>query len=64
MTVETAIERGRKAFHAGTKCAPALDTDFTVEACAAKDSVSDLIDLLDAWHRGWTTANLAAPVKS
>ena len=64
MTVETAIERGRKAFHAGTKCAPALDYGFTVEACAAKDSVTDLINLLDAWTRGWTTANLAAPVTS
>ena len=59
MTIEEAQERGRRSFEAGTQCAPFYDSGFSIEACAAELPTSDL---LAAWHRGWTLANLAAPL--
>lgn len=59
MTIDEARNRGRLAFAAGTPCAPISDSGFTVEACHAEESTSAL---MRAWHRGWTLANLAAPV--
>jgi hypothetical protein len=60
MTLEEARERGRVAFEAGIPCAPIRDnTGFSTEACHAEESTSEL---MSAWHRGWTLANLAAPV--
>jgi hypothetical protein len=60
MTLEEARERGRLAFEAGTVCAPIRDSGFSKEACHADESTSAL---MGAWHRGWTLANLAAPVE-
>jgi hypothetical protein len=60
MTLEEARERGRLAFEAGIVCAPIRDAGFSTEACRADESTSAL---MGAWHRGWTLANLAAPVE-
>jgi hypothetical protein len=60
MTLEEARERGRLAFEAGINCAPVLDPGFSTKACRADEST---VELLTAWHRGWTLANLAAPVE-
>lgn len=60
MTVEKARERGRVAFEAGIPCAPIHDSGFSVEACHSENSTSEL---MGAWHRGWTLANLAAPIR-
>ena len=47
----TAYEIGRAAFDRGVKCVPRLDP-----ACPVGT------DAMDDWTRGWTDANLAAPV--
>ena len=60
MTLEEARERGRLAFEAGIPCAPIHDPGFSTLACRAEWSTSEL---MHAWHRGWTLANLAAPVE-
>ncbi len=60
LTLEEARERGRVAFVAGIVCAPIQDPGFSTEACRADESTSAL---MGEWHRGWTLANLAAPVE-
>ncbi len=60
MTLEDARERGRRAFEAGTPCAPIHDSGFSVEACHAEAATSEL---MAEWHRGWTLANIDAPVE-
>lgn len=56
-----AEQMGRNAFERGTACAPALDWEnFTSLGRGRKGY--ETIALLKAWHSGWTTANLAAPV--
>ena len=60
LTLEEARERGRVAFEAGIDCAPIRDPGFSKLACHADESTSAL---MSAWHRGWTLANLAAPVE-
>jgi hypothetical protein len=58
--MEEARERGRLAFEAGIVCAPIRDPGFSMLACHADESTSAL---MGEWHRGWTLANLAAPVE-
>ncbi len=69
MDIETATLRGREAFKAGRKCVPALDPGFTAAVCEAngqggnKPGAASVADLLGAWLRGWTLANVGAPVE-
>lgn len=55
LTLDTATERGKRAFIAGIKAVPHLDTGFTTEACASDVPTAHL---LDAWSLGWTRENL------
>lgn len=55
LTLDTATERGKQAFLAGTKAVPVFDKGFTTEACA---SDVPTVELFDAWVLGWTRENL------
>jgi len=54
-----AEELGKAAFKRGAKCAPVNDPEVMA---LVKESAGDGYVLLQAWHRGYTRANLAEPV--
>lgn len=58
---QRARELGAAAFHRGARCVPALDPDF-LPLLPSGCSVGTSLPILSAWHRGWTEANLAAPL--
>ena len=58
--VTTAQELGKKAFENGRPCVPALDKQFC-DYLVSKQVKA--IDALNDWHRGWATANCAAPIE-
>jgi hypothetical protein len=51
---------GERAFHAGRPAVPAQDPDFSKLLKGLK--AGEAVELLDAWHRGWSQANVDAPV--
>lgn len=63
---------GAEAFARGVVCAPALDVNLPKVYPPAPEVEQNLtekiarskevVKLLEAWHRGWTLANLAAPL--
>jgi hypothetical protein len=53
---------GRNAFAAGIRCAPALDPTFCATLAGSPVGNPNTIRRMDAWIRGWTLANLAAPI--
>lgn len=55
---------GEAAFKAGIACAPAQDLAMTklLRESAKGWSPKACIELLDAWHNGWATANVAEPI--
>ncbi len=53
------VKIGGAAFGRGAVCTPCLDPSLMEVLAGCKK----IIDLLDGWHRGWTEANLAAPVE-
>lgn len=59
--VEDAEAGGRRAFENGTNCAPILDPATRAGLIGATD-IGTRNDIAAAWTRGWTIANLAAPV--
>ena len=59
----TANVAGRDAFLAGKKCIPCQDSAMMDMIKKNPDKqVGGSIAILGAWRKGWTTANLAAPV--
>lgn len=57
MTTDEAMKAGALAFTNGRAAAPALNQGFIVVACQSAVSTAQL---LEAYGRGWTVANLAA----
>lgn len=62
--IAAAAECGKAAFAAGIKCAPALDPAFgeVLKKYSAGKPIGYSIKALEAWHRAWAVANLAAAV--
>jgi hypothetical protein len=56
-----AEEMGRAAFAAGKKAIPAHDASFL--PLLSGNQVGEGLPLLDAWIRGWHTANAQRPVE-
>lgn len=55
-------EHGKTAFDAGKMCVPAHDPNFIATLTDRKMGSPRTTNYLDGWNRGWTLANLAAPV--
>lgn len=60
-TEEEAEQLGRKAFERGISSASALDKEF-MDRLPDREPDTSAIPLLDAWIKGWTKANLEAPL--
>lgn len=60
---ERAEQLGRAAFERGAMCAPCLDPDMMAMVAAGDGIVGSSIGILEAWNKGWTLANLEAPVE-
>lgn len=62
--VERARQLGKEAFESGKSSAPAQSPEFMElmrEAQVGNDA-RFAIELLDAWSKGWTAANLAGDI--
>ena len=57
-----AADMGSKAWYAGTQCACACDANFTVfvkkYSSADWSGTKQLMALMTAWQKAWTTENL------
>jgi hypothetical protein len=58
-TIAVAEQAGRQAFADGKVCTPALDANLMA---ILKGHGNGVLPLIEAWLKGWTAANLAAPV--
>jgi len=56
----TAYEMGQEAFRKGVSCVPVLDKAFM--KTLQQGPVGTNIKALEDWQRGWTRANLDAPL--
>ncbi len=69
LLITRAAEFGRAHFARGGMCASATDAEFTRWMCETAPSFSAedhtvRMDVMDAWQRAWTDANLAQPVSA
>lgn len=60
--IEKARKLGEAAFAAGRKSVAAQDPKLMALLKQVSREMGDSIPLLEAWDKGWTAANLRAPV--
>lgn len=58
---QKAYDFGKKAFEKGIRFAPCLDSEF-IKVFVEGTEVGESIAPMKQWHKGWTDANLAAPL--
>ncbi|MEQ9363302.1 MAG: hypothetical protein RIF32_03610, partial [Leptospirales bacterium] len=58
---EQAEQLGRRAFHNGMKCC--LHYDLEMQPLLKNMQPGEGIPVMEAWYRGWTIENLAAPIE-